>query len=422
MTGLAFALCVAWLLWTARVYWRTRPARSPARTKGLPPILVAYASQTGTAKQMAQAQQQALGGSQQAALACLSELRPQQLAQVEKAVFVVSTYGDGEPPDNGRRFYQDLLDFNTGNRTLAQLRYEVIALGDRSYPKFCQFGADLYQQLARLGAQADAALQTTEHGQTPAQPAAYTRKRWQLTARERLNTAADAGLFRLCLQPVDAMPSWRAGDLVAVHPGGDTAPRKYSIASAPGERMLQLIVRQHITERGVLGLCSGWLTRNADLGTEVTLDVLANPGCHIDAHQQPLLLIGAGSGLAGLRGHLAERAQQKKGGPTWLIYGERSMDPSQGLLRELEHWQKSGVLKRLDYACSRDLQQPAYVQDLVQQQAAQIRDFIGRKGHIYLCGRYEGMGTAVDAALCQVLGASRYADCVNQGRLHRDLY
>ncbi|MGX5914786.1 NADPH cytochrome P450 oxidoreductase family protein [Aliidiomarina sp. Khilg15.8] len=416
MSWLALFLCLLWLAWTLGVWWKHRAPR-PSGATLQSPVLVAYASQTGTARALALEQQEALGGPQNASLMALSELVPQQLARVQKAVFVVSTYGDGEPPDNGRRFYRDLQALSAKGGLLSSLAYDVVALGDRSYPKFCQFGDDLYGLLARLGAKAGSPVQKLDQSQQVA-PRLNQQQVWRLVGRERLNTKSDAGLFHLRLQTEQALPSWRAGDIVAMSPGNDpdVAPRRYSVASVPADGELSLIVRQHITERGDLGLCSGWLTQGAELDETINLQVIENTSCHINDHQSPLLLIGAGSGLAGIRAHLTERAQQAGAGPVWLIYGERSAEWDQGLLKELAGWQECGVLHRLDYACSRDIDKPAYVQDIVREKAEQIADFVGAKGHVYLCGRYEGMGTAVDAILREALGPP------DQSRYHRDLY
>lgn len=422
MTWLAFSLCLLWLAWTLGLLWKHRTPRASVASLQTP-VLVAYASQTGTARALALQQQQALGGPQQASLMALSELVPQQLASVQKAVFVVSTYGDGEPPDNGRRFYRDLQALGNQKGLLASLAYDVVALGDRAYPKFCQFGDDLYQQLASLGAKAASPVKKLDQSQ-PADPSHAPIQTWRLVARERLNTQTDAGLFHLRLEADGPLPQWRAGDIVAINPGNDlqAAPRRYSVASVPADGGLSLVVRQHITERGDMGLCSGWLTQSAALNDAVNLHVIENSSCHMRDHQQPLLLIGAGSGLAGIRGHLAERAQQAEAGPAWLIYGERAVDPSQGLHSELAYWQQRGVVGRLDYACSRDVDKPAYVQDVVREKSAEIARFIGTGGHIYVCGRYEGMGTAVDAILRNALGDDAYQQLQDQGRYHRDLY
>lgn len=435
MTMLAIVLSLSWLGWTLSVYWRHRSGvagRLPT------PLLVAYASQSGAARALAMQQQLALGGPGEASVRALSELHPRQLTQVEKAVFVVSTYGDGEPPDNGRRFYRELQALtknrgaDPGQNLLSSLTYNVLALGDSSYPKFCQFGADLYTTLAKLGARAGAPLQTLDQKQL-ADVAANTAQSWQLLVRQRLNSQTQPGLFLLRFTSTQPLPHWRAGDVVAISPENnpEIAPRRYSIASVSHDNEMQLIVRHHINEQGQPGLCSDWLIRRLMLGGIVNMQLLANPSCHIDDGQAPLLLIGAGSGLAGIRGHLAERVHLAKQaqqallpppGPIWLIYGERTADLNPLLKVELAGWQQAGILYRLDYAFSQAPDNPCYVQDIVQKKASQITRFIGTSGHIYVCGRYDGMGSEVDARLRQALGTTTYDHLVEQGCYHRDLY
>lgn len=427
MTVLAVTLCLSWLFWTLSVVWRHR--KPGAAATALQPVLVAYASQTGSARALALQQQQALGGPAQASILPLSELVPRQLSQVQKAVFVVSTYGDGEPPDNGRRFYRELQNLTAdtaadgASGVLSSLAYEVVALGDSSYPKFCQFGVDLFSQLARLGAKATAPLQTRDQQQTAAEGSVIWQS-WQLVSRQRLNAGPEPGLYLLRFNTAQPLPNWRAGDLVAIKPynNDQATARRYSVASVPADNELQLVVRQQVNEQGEPGLCSGWLTDSAGLGQRIKMQLVQNPACHIAEYQAPLLLIGAGSGLAGIRGHLAERAQQLQAGPAWLIFGERTATLNQPLQAELTRWQHAGVLQQLDCALSRDPDNPRYVQDIVAARAEQVNRFIGKGGHVYVCGRYQGMGLAVDVSLRTALGNAAYQQMLAQGRYHRDLY
>lgn len=114
--------------------------------------LIGYASQSGMAQQLAShsaLQLKQAGFS--VTLAELNQLTQHQLQQYQKALFVVSTYGEGEPPDNANQFYQLAQQWQ---HNLQQLEYAVLALGDRSYQQFCAFGHWLHGWLAQSQAKA----------------------------------------------------------------------------------------------------------------------------------------------------------------------------------------------------------------------------------------------------------------------------
>ncbi|MCC5834786.1 MAG: sulfite reductase subunit alpha [Opitutales bacterium] len=121
-------------------------ASAPALT-----LHILYGSQTGNAETLArQAAKQAKSKGMAVESAELDAFDRGALKDVNHLLIITSTYGDGEPPDNAREFY-DFLYADDAPR-LESLEFAMLGLGDSSYPDFNQCAKDIEKRLLDLGA------------------------------------------------------------------------------------------------------------------------------------------------------------------------------------------------------------------------------------------------------------------------------
>lgn len=434
--AVALGLIAAWLALTAVLVVRAR-RRRPCGADAL----VVCASQTGHAGDLAQqAQVRIEAAGTNCALIEADHLTPAMLAEARLLVFVASTTGEGEAPDNARHFVQRLL---AAPADLSGKQVAILALGDRRYTQFCAFGRRIAEWAERHGADAlfphvevddlsaiDLALwdlRLTDAGYPAgASPSAPAETAWQVVSRDQVarpsrglgDELTGDGLFRIALRPANgAMPGWEIGDLFELRtPDGHL--RDYSIASLPGDDTLLLYVRRVVHE-GVAGLGSGYLTQ-AEPGRQGVMGrIRSHRSFRPPTGQGPLLAIGAGSGWAGLRPHLLHA--MALGQACRLVFGERASETESPILGEMTAWRWEGRLDRLDLALSEAGAGGPYVQDLLAAAGPDVAEFLGAQGRVVICGRL-AMGEQSLAELARLLGEEWLNEAREDGRLLRDLY
>ena len=497
---LAFACVLAYAGFCVRTWRSSRHASvTPwAAADTDVPMLVAYASQTGFARELAErtaATLQAAGVP--GVLRALGDVDAALLARCRRVLFVASTTGEGDPPDHAQAFVAGTM---TGHADLSGLEYAVLALGDREYGSFCGFGHQLDEWLRGCGASTLFDLTEVDNGDPGAlrhwqhhlgllgnttdlpdwSPPRYDA--WTMQERRLLNPGSAGGAaFEIALvPPAGDSPTWQAGDIVEIGPcnaaaaveallqasalPGDTpvqadgmqrtlhdvllrarlpaavaaaarglsaqaladslSPlphREYSIASLPAEGPLRLLVRRMPRPDGTPGIGSGWLCEYASPGATIFARLRANPNFHAPSPERPMILVGNGTGIAGLRAHLAARiaAGERR---NWLLSGERNASHDAFYRDEIACWQREGWLQRLDMVFSRDGRRHRYVQDALLAASDELREWASAGAAIYVCGSLQGMAPAVDAVLRATLGDPVVDAMLADGRYRRDVY
>jgi len=114
-------------------------------------IVVLYGSHSGNSEFIAKEAQKYLKKNGFSATACdMAKYEFRRLTNEKSVLIVVSTQGEGDPPDPARKFYKNLFAENAP--LLTNLQFAVCALGDSSYEHFCKTGKDIDRRLGELGA------------------------------------------------------------------------------------------------------------------------------------------------------------------------------------------------------------------------------------------------------------------------------
>jgi sulfite reductase (NADPH) flavoprotein alpha-component len=194
-------------------------------------------------------------------------------------------------------------------------------------------------------------------------------------------------------------------------------PRLYSIASSPliAEDEAHLTISTvRFTLHGELrcGVASGQVAER--LGEEATLPVYIQPNPHfrLPEPERPILMIGAGTGVAPFRGFMQHREAQGASGRSWLVFGERNFRTDFLYQTEWQALLRDKALTRMDVAFSRDGAHKHYVQHRLLEHAAEVFAWIEDGACLYVCGDAARLAPDVHEALIEIL--------VEQGRCSRE--
>ena len=202
-------------------------------------------------------------------------------------------------------------------------------------------------------------------------------------------------------------------------------PRLYSIASSQSEVENEVHLTVGLVEyqkggKTRYGAASSFLAKRLAEGEKIKVFVEENnnfrlPNNTEQGNKTPIIMIGAGTGIAPFRAFMQEReARAEQGfelGKSWLFFGEQTF--TQDFLYQVE-WQnylKSGLLTKMEVAFSRDQTEKIYVQHRLKAHAKEIYQWLEQGAHLYLCGDANRMAKDVHQALIEVV-------CEQGGKTH----
>ncbi|MGH7066652.1 MAG: diflavin oxidoreductase, partial [Acetobacteraceae bacterium] len=184
-------------------------------------------------------------------------------------------------------------------------------------------------------------------------------------------------------------------------------PRFYSIASAPEISSVHLLVsavRWQGHARARAGVASIDLVSRREAAGRIPLSLRPNPNFRLpDDSRRPIIMIGAGTGLAPFRAFLQRREAEGARGKSWLFFGARNYTHDFLYQLELQDWLASGVLTDLGVAFSRDQPEKIYVQHRMWEQREEFWRWLDQGAVLYVCGDAKAMARDVTATLIRII-------------------
>ena len=257
---------------------------------------------------------------------------------------------------------------------------------------------------------------------------------------ELKQAAADASAYAAA-NPIAGIVSQYPAALTAEQLAGllrPLAPRLYSISSAPeevGEEVHLTVGVLRYEHNGIprTGAASGFLGERLEEEGSVRVFVEENPRFRLPENPDtPVIMIGAGTGVAPFRAFMQQRAANGDSGKNWLIFGNQYFTQDFLYQTEWQGWAKDGLLNKYDFAWSRDQEEKIYVQHKIREEAAELWQWLQQGAHIYVCGDASRMAKDVEQALLDTIAeqgglsaddADEYLDNLRQeGRYQRDVY
>ena len=186
-------------------------------------------------------------------------------------------------------------------------------------------------------------------------------------------------------------------------------PRSYSISSSPlacpGELHLTVsVVNYERSGRAKRGACSNFLSELSVEDEHVPIFIESNPNFRLPKNDEtPIVMIGAGTGIAPYRAFVQHREMSENRGKSWLFFGNRNFETEFLYQTEWQNFLKTGALTKMNVAFSRDSSKKEYVQHRLIENSAELFRWLEEGAHFYICGDMNNMAGDVQKALVKIV-------------------
>lgn len=119
--------------------------------------------------------------------------------------------------------------------------------------------------------------------------------------------------------------------------------------------------------------------------------------------ETPIIMIGAGTGIAPYRAFVQHRELSENRGKSWLFFGNRNFETEFLYQTEWQNFLKSGALTKMNVAFSRDGSKKEYVQNRLMENSAELYKWLEEGAHCYICGDMNNMAGDVQTALVGIV-------------------
>ncbi len=152
------------------------------------------------------------------------------------------------------------------------------------------------------------------------------------------------------------------------------------------------------------GCTSGYLSDKIEVDDLIPIYIEKNPAFKLpEKTTTPVIMVGAGTGIAPYRSFLQQREAEKNTAKSWLFFGERRFFSDFLYQTEWQKYLKKGLLGKIDLAFSRDQEEKVYVQHRLAENQKEVFQWLEDGANFYVCGDKKQMAKDVQQTLLKII-------------------